>query len=483
MTNKQFALTLIVLSFLSISIGYILFFRLTTKIADANTIHKCLADAFAAPEYSNYDGYYFDPNTKKCSFSEDLNGNRFATIDECKKTCGQLRFTSYGHEIYSIKNNIYFRGTYVGVADAKTFTILNPQYFKDKFNIYNLDINDKTADYDFILQKIDGADPKTFQIMTGILFAKDKNRIYYDGSIVKGVDADSFEIINSKYAKDSKNVYYLPKEFTLISTPSSVTSVTLDILTDADPSTFKIITDRTLYSENMIAKDKNKVYFDNIVMEGANPNTFEIIDDKISDHFDKLSKDNNYVYYNSEKIEGADSASFEKIDKLFFKDKNNLYILTSLAYNKYFIKKIEDIDIGTFQILDNTFLKDKNYVYQKIKSSFENYDFIKLEGIDPATFNINFAIYNNAKVRFTKDKNGVYSHTNFYTTPSKIIYNKVVGADPATFKILFYGKTPTRYAADIDSVFVVKDKNSDNEATVEIVEGVTPTSFEVPSPF
>jgi hypothetical protein len=73
---------------------------------------------------------------------------------------------------------------------------LNAAYIKDAFNVY------------FMGEKMDGAHPSTFQILTNG-YAKDAFNVYYMGKKMDGAHPSTFQILTNGYAKDAFNVYYM----------------------------------------------------------------------------------------------------------------------------------------------------------------------------------------------------------------------------------------------------------------------------------
>lgn len=71
-------------------------------------------------------------------------------------------------------NHVYERGKIVEKFDPESFKILNGETDSCKYYVYL----DKKAVY-FFDQKIENADPKSFQLTKGEYFAKDKNASYY----------------------------------------------------------------------------------------------------------------------------------------------------------------------------------------------------------------------------------------------------------------------------------------------------------------
>lgn len=117
------------------------------------------------------------------------------------------------------KNNIFCnqgdRGMIVEKlegADVNTFSIVprSTEYFaKDKNNVFRL------------CDKLDGADPATFQILDNATYQKDKNSVYDEGWKMPGADPASFVIFNLFLTKDKNAVYQNGQKIDKIKDPAS----------------------------------------------------------------------------------------------------------------------------------------------------------------------------------------------------------------------------------------------------------------------
>ena len=133
-----------------------------------------------------------------------------------------------GYNIYNEK--IYVHFSYLGYdsgspkelkgIDIDTFKILfdNPEnptsptssYALDKNNVYFVTSGDLSTDGGQKKKKINlndvivpGADPKTFS-MVGVNYAKDKNHVYCDRSIIKEADAETFKENLQQYDEETE---------------------------------------------------------------------------------------------------------------------------------------------------------------------------------------------------------------------------------------------------------------------------------------
>jgi hypothetical protein len=99
-----------------------------------------------------------------------------------------------------------------------------------------------------------GADDATFKVLDNKEYAKDKNNVYYKGSLLVGADAGAFALLKGgPYAKDKNHVYLL--DTTVI---------------NADPASFAEI-------GYPYGKDKKSVYCGTLPMNVNNIEEFEVI--------------------------------------------------------------------------------------------------------------------------------------------------------------------------------------------------------------
>jgi len=76
------------------------------------------------------------------------------------------------------------------------------------------------------------------------------------------IDRDSFVIIDQTHAKDKIHVFDV-----------------MQIIADADPDTYQVLTTSLAQLNNRFSKDKNCVYFGTNKVNGADPKTFVVIDE------------------------------------------------------------------------------------------------------------------------------------------------------------------------------------------------------------
>ncbi|MDD5721384.1 MAG: DKNYY domain-containing protein [Candidatus Pacebacteria bacterium] len=157
--------------------------------------------------------------------------------------------------LYSKDNkNVYMAGVdnlgegalnIIDGADPKTFLFIGEHYAKDNHNVYyfggELVRNIKgTIPQSAVVLK--GADSATF-ISLECDFYKDKSGVYYRGKKIEVADVQTFTKLPECYFKDKNHVYNNAFEIREQS----------GIITDADPSTFYLIS-------KYISADKNHTY-------------------------------------------------------------------------------------------------------------------------------------------------------------------------------------------------------------------------------
>ena len=211
--------------------------------------------------------------------------------------------------------------------------------------------------------KVENVDLGTFKVLND-KYAKDVKNVYFSGNkSFEDVDAGTFEVLPADYSKDKNNVY-------------SPENGWIQRVNGANPKTIKVLNqfylkdDKNVFfndekilganansfialdKENGYAKDKNSVYYFGQKVEGANPKTFEVISDG------EYSKDDKNVYASGEIIKGADPKTFREFPETSYsRDKNNLYY----CYGED--KFLGKIDENKFEFLDDFIIRNGNEIY------------------------------------------------------------------------------------------------------------------------
>ena len=300
----------------------------------------------------------------------------------------------------------------------------NAVYYKyneeddSEFKVENVDLgtfkilNDKYAKdrknvYFSGNKSFEDVDSKTFEVLPQY-YSRDKNNVYKPINEwiqkIDGANPKTIKVLNEFYSKDDKNVYY-----------------DMDKILDADVNSFGITGKERYY-----AKDKNSVYYLGEKIEGANPKTFKIISDG------SYSKDDKNVYAGLEIVKGADPQTFKEIfGTNYARDKNNFY------YYYGYVKNLGKINEKNFKVLDYYLVKNGNEMYYAgEKVNIKNPD--KFEVIKTSDDN---------DILYGKDDENIY----VVTSDEKHGYLKVIkNADKDTFEVM---EKDTRYSKDKNNIY------------------------------
>ena len=309
----------------------------------------------------------------------------------------------------------------------------NAVYYKyseeddSEFKIENVDLNtfkilnDKYAKDDKSVyfsgnKSFEDIDSKTFEVLPNY-YSKDKNNVYRPINEwihkINGANPKTIKVLNEFYSKDDKNVYY-----------------DSDKISNADVNSFVV-----LEADHSYAKDKNAVYYSGEKIKGANPKTFKIIGDGM------YSKDDKNVYAAVDIIKDADPQTFRRIPETnYARDKNNLYY--------YFgdVKNLGKINEKDFKVLDNNLVKNGNEMYylgEKVNiKNPEKFEIIRNDLSSPSL------------VVYGKDDKHVYVMTPY----KEAVYLKIIkNADKDTFEVM----ENSDYSKDKNNVYYAGRKLND----------------------
>lgn len=151
--------------------------------------------------------------------------------------------------LYQLKSYLFKPGKLIplsGTYDKASFALVDGvsnEYYRDKNNLYKLNINILLSNQYLTKIILDSLDISTFKQLD-LNWCKDKNKIYFDNhyklSVCPEIDTESFAILSSKIAKDKNQVYYISRK--LMSDNNSATNeYGYAILENADPNSFKMI--------------------------------------------------------------------------------------------------------------------------------------------------------------------------------------------------------------------------------------------------
>jgi len=228
----------------------------------------------------------------------------------------------------------------------------------------------------------------------GIVYVSNANFFSLGAKEIKDADPESFEVLAYNLAKDKNHVYH--NEI---------------ILKDADPKTFEMISDKESgekYQSYYYTKDVNRVFYFYQQIDNADPDTFQYLwggfskDDKTlfydnnkiltidkkplpikNDTEENYLKTENIIYYKNQQIEEVHSETFEVIDGTFATDTYAIYSENNI---------LKHIDASSFKILNKDYQSDNNHLYYKTKA---------LPNGDPNSYEF-------INTLFSKDKNNLY---------------------------------------------------------------------------
>ncbi len=252
--------------------------------------------------------------------------------------------TWYGKD----ENNVYFEGKKVGKLEGKPIERINNYLVKSGNVLYyfywKID-NLKNSKMEIIANKEDGA---KYYIKDGknvYFLERNINFPEFDGKLIllRNIDYNTFEVVNKKYfryVKDKTGIYY-------------VANGKADELKGLDKNSFKII-------DFVFSADKNSVYYGGIKLENVLSNGFEVVGNVYDVSY--YLKDRNKVYFLNEiselsVVEKADSKTFALIDDLYSKDKNNVFCNGKI---------LEGADVKSFKVFydsDVETAKDSKHGY------------------------------------------------------------------------------------------------------------------------
>ncbi len=177
------------------------------------------------------------------------------------------------------KNSVYYLGKKLKKLNIEKLKILNHQFICD----------DKIVFYENIKLDLNAKDC----ILLTENFIKDKNKVYYEKTLIKNADAESFEVINNWFQKDKNRLFHLTVPLKL------------------NPNTVKI-------EEQIYAFDEHSVYFSEQKIEGVDMASFQVLNAN-------FSKDKFHAYYMEIALKEVDAPSFKIMGSSVFQDKNNIY--------------------------------------------------------------------------------------------------------------------------------------------------------------
>jgi hypothetical protein len=219
--------------------------------------------------------------------------------------------------------------------------------------------------------EIAGADAASFKAFD-TTYAKDRSKVYFDGRLLSGADATSFDVLDRSGFASDRNYAYV-----------------LDRPVSDDPAHFQLI-------DGGLSKDSAAVYWTDGRVLSEDPAHFAIVSN--NDHY-LYTKDSSTVHVNGNPIADADASTFHVLQGAYAQDARRLF---------YFTDPIVDADAASFRPVDGPYAGDARRVYWMGKA---------IDGADPATFRVL-----NAAFECSADAQRAYYRQSV-----------IAGADPRTF--------------------------------------------------
>jgi len=220
-----------------------------------------------------------------------------------------------------------------------------------------------------VYMKMAFADPESFTFykgsregdcQSGVIFARDRNRVYYRNFIIESADPESFRPLGNGYSADKNSVYYKNKP-----------------VSGADVKSFFIIEN---INRRPWAADSRRLYFQGEPgVSHVDAETLEILHPPFFKDAENVYSGMNFI-----PLKGADPVSFISppygkiiLRSFYVYDKNRGYHYEKLNAGGERITFIEGIDFDSFKVLNSEYAGDKNRIY---------YKGAVVEGADPETF-------------------------------------------------------------------------------------------------
>jgi len=245
--------------------------------------------------------------------------------------------------------DVFHGGAKMAGADAATFQLLekNGGLAKDAKSVY-----DRGA-------VIEGADSASFERAGMEGLGRDKKDYYLGTQPLHVRDVASFKVLDANACGKDDKIWaqsHLDYYVSRVATPI------------ADPDTFQVI-------QSWYAKDARQVYFGSKVLAGADAASFQGIGGELGE----FAKDAKNVYWQGQVVNGCDAATFQLLKYRFAKDSKHAYFCYSGGSPPL---TLPNSDAQTFEVIgpsmqDFGYAKDSKQVYQG--------GFV-IEGADPATF-------------------------------------------------------------------------------------------------
>ena len=216
--------------------------------------------------------------TKEYSLMEKADAETFRTIKH-----------DLNIDLGKDKNYVFKDASILENADPNSFEQVAEYYWKDKNYVFLLQFGETNC-------IIKNAEPKSFKIISEYLWSRDNEHVFYKFDLLDNVKAKDFQAINEDWGKTKLHYYY-----------HNLRIDSLDYETAEIVNTYFM--DESPKQSNYI-KDKDNVFFQNLLVKDANPKTF------VADGVGTFGHDDKYMF-DWEKNEGIITEQYRKtyIDK------------------------------------------------------------------------------------------------------------------------------------------------------------------------
>lgn len=180
-------------------------------------------------------------------------------------------------------------------VDAASFVALSEEYTKDKNKVYYKWISPGR----FWVVELSDADPTTFGVLDFNL-AKDSKRVWKFDRVIDAADPATVTVVHPRWVwKDRNRVYYQGV-----------------VIADADPATFR-------HLGQGFYRDAKRVYWCTDPLPGADPESFKTFGDDVP-----YAHDRHRVWSGKTVLEGVDAKTFDHLHAHVYKDAKRVYVGT-----------------------------------------------------------------------------------------------------------------------------------------------------------
>jgi hypothetical protein len=308
---------------------------------------------------------YFDMTRRR---SMRVAGADAASFEVYRQECGS---GLYGRDNYGV----YYKGERILGAHVESFRPLKGQYASDENWWYGGgkpiatrkrgDLRILGAGWGAYASHEDGAfygaqrlELDGFEVLGHGGYAKSRNRAYYRGEEIPGIDAASFEVVPSQLwtARDKSQIVVQGRvqqrldaaSFESLGGAGGLTRDKHHVymlskpIAGADPASFAAI-------GFGYWRDRASVYFSSRPIEGADPGSFRLIERR-------MAADRHRVYWDGKPVGGADPATFRMLANGYARDSRAIY---------YLDRRLDDADLPTFHTVRSAGnARDRSYGYQ-----------------------------------------------------------------------------------------------------------------------